>query len=93
MMTSEEREAAALAALPAFKARTLDPRVLHSTGDLGVPRIEKAPLTQPRSPQFATDARAGSRQASPEPASPKREFKAAPFNPVRFMSHMHSRHT
>ncbi len=47
-MSTAEREAAELAAIAPFKARPLDARVLHSTGDLGVPRVEKAALTQVR---------------------------------------------
>ena len=41
---------------------------------------------QPRSPQFATAQRAGSRQSSPEPASPPKAFKAQPFNAVRLLA-------
>jgi hypothetical protein len=86
VLTTEQREALEVASFPAFKARPLDPRVLNSIGDLGVPRVEKAPLTVPTSPEFRSEARlaarAQSRHASPEAA--KAEFHALPLNPAVF---------
>jgi hypothetical protein len=59
---------------------------LNSIGDLGVPRVEKAPLTVPTSPEFRSEARlaarAQSRHTSPEAA--KTEFHALPLNPAVF---------
>jgi hypothetical protein len=86
VLTTEQREALAVASFPAFKARPLDPRVLNSIGDLGVPRVEKAQLTVPTSPEFRSEARlaarAQSRHSSPE--ATKAEFHALPFNPAVF---------
>lgn len=56
-----------------------------------MPRVEKAPLTQPQSPQFATEARVGarSRQATPELEEEEpHTFKAQPFNAVRHSASM-----
>ncbi|KAI7817405.1 hypothetical protein BC939DRAFT_330949 [Gamsiella multidivaricata] len=39
--------------MPRFKARPLNPKVFTSAGDLGVPRIQKRPLTVPVSPEFS----------------------------------------
>ena len=47
-----------------FKAKGVDPRVMNSAGDLGVPRLEKKPLTQCESPKFRVDKRASIGRAS-----------------------------
>eukprot|EP01104_Vermistella_antarctica_P000579 TRINITY_DN10731_c0_g1_i1.p1 TRINITY_DN10731_c0_g1~~TRINITY_DN10731_c0_g1_i1.p1 ORF type:complete len:889 (+),score=198.21 TRINITY_DN10731_c0_g1_i1:272-2938(+) len=41
-----------------FRALPLNPKILHSAGDYGVPRIRKPALTQPKEFAFATDERA-----------------------------------
>src|SRR5690606_42128766 len=43
--------------MPQFKARPLNPKVFTSAGDLGVPRIQKQPLTVPVSPVFNSHSR------------------------------------
>lgn len=44
-----------------YEDRTLvgevNKKIYESSGDLGVPRISKRPLTQPKSPNFATSTR------------------------------------
>jgi len=60
-----------------FHARPLDRRVLESHGDLGVPRVPKATITEPVPFAFHVDARATSRPRSCEP-SPARKFHARP---------------
>ncbi|KAG0290100.1 hypothetical protein BGZ98_003592, partial [Dissophora globulifera] len=51
--TVNERETLRSNRLPGYRARPLDPKVFTSAGDLGVPRIPKAPLTVPISPAFS----------------------------------------
>ena len=41
-----------------FKANPVDPRVMNSAGDLGVPRLPKKKLTECNSPTFRVDKRA-----------------------------------
>ncbi|CAO3572274.1 unnamed protein product [Mortierella alpina] len=49
-----EREALRVQrSVPQFKARPLNPKVFTGAGDLGVPRIQKQPLTIPVSPVFS----------------------------------------
>ncbi|KAF9968442.1 hypothetical protein BGZ70_003838 [Mortierella alpina] len=49
-----EREALRVQrSVPQFKARPLNPKVFTGAGDLGVPRIQKQPLTVPVSPVFS----------------------------------------
>lgn len=42
-----------------FKARPLDERILHSTGDLGVPKVASKDVTTPHPFHFKTDERIG----------------------------------
>jgi hypothetical protein len=42
---------------PLFKAKPVDPRVLHSCGERGVPMVPSAAVTQPVGFQLRTDAR------------------------------------
>ncbi|KAG0260290.1 hypothetical protein BG011_001991 [Mortierella polycephala] len=49
--------------MPQFKARPLNPKVFTSAGDLGVPRIQKQPLTVPVSPVFSSHSRTRTRKA------------------------------
>jgi targeting protein for Xklp2 len=69
-----------MASIPKFKARPVDRKVLHSAGDLGVPRVEKAPVTTPRELHFASEDRIKARHEKvPEPKAPSPfVFKAAP---------------
>ncbi|KAG0225128.1 hypothetical protein BGW41_004816 [Actinomortierella wolfii] len=48
-----ERQAMRVNRRPGYKALPLNPKIFTSAGDLGVPRIPKAPLTIPRSPKFS----------------------------------------
>ncbi|KAF9189642.1 hypothetical protein BGZ51_001376 [Haplosporangium sp. Z 767] len=48
--------------MPQFKARPLNPKVFTSAGDLGVPRIQKQPLTVPVSPVFSSHSRTRTRK-------------------------------
>jgi hypothetical protein len=58
-MSSEERELEYIRNLEPFKAKPVNEKVLHSAGDLGVPRIRKRPLTEAVSPKLLTDQRLG----------------------------------
>ncbi|KAF9429411.1 hypothetical protein BGZ76_001329 [Entomortierella beljakovae] len=53
VLSVNEREALRSRRMPRFKARPLNPKVFTSAGDLGVPRIQKQPLTVPVSPVFS----------------------------------------
>ena len=59
----EMEEMNAIEAQP-FKAKPVDPRVMNSAGDLGVPRLSKKPLTQCASPNFRVDKRASVERSS-----------------------------
>ena len=48
---------AAFAAMPKFRARPVDPRVMQSCGDLGVPRVVKTAPTVPEAPVLKVTAR------------------------------------
>jgi targeting protein for Xklp2 len=63
VMTREEEEDKEVEEMKKyrFKALPLDPRVLQSCGEMGVPRVDKKPVTQPQAPVFQTDGRAGRR--------------------------------
>ncbi len=63
VMTREEEEEREVEEMKRhqFKALPLDPRVLQSCGEMGVPRVDKKPVTQPQAPVFKTDSRAGRR--------------------------------
>ncbi|KAG2427523.1 hypothetical protein HYH02_014569 [Chlamydomonas schloesseri] len=54
----EVAEAEAMAAMPQFRASTLNPLVLHSSGLIGVPKVEKRELTLPQPFHFISDDRA-----------------------------------
>lgn len=64
--SSEELEIEEMNAIKAqpFKAKPVDPRVMNSAGDLGVPRLPKKPLTQCASPKFRVDKRASVERSS-----------------------------
>ena len=65
IMTREEEEEKEFEEMKKFqfKALPLDPRVLQSCGEMGVPRVDKKPVTQPHAPVFKTDCRAGRRSS------------------------------
>lgn len=50
--------------LKPFKARPFDRKILQSSGDLGVPRVEKKAATKVHAFQFKTDSRARARRNS-----------------------------
>ncbi|KAG2427055.1 hypothetical protein HXX76_012571 [Chlamydomonas incerta] len=58
----EVAEAEQMAAMPQFRASTLNPLVLHSSGLIGVPKVEKRELTLPQPFHFISDDRAEVRQ-------------------------------
>ena len=60
-----------------FRAKPVDPRVMNSAGDLGVPRLPKKPLTKCESPKFRVDKRA-SIERNPHPSS-EQEQHYKPF--------------
>lgn len=71
-----------------FKARPLNKKIFESSGDLGVPRVEKRQPTIPVSPHFAVAERAAFRRApsaddvraaEEEELRAGREFKAGPI--------------
>ncbi|KAG0267787.1 hypothetical protein DFQ27_008286 [Actinomortierella ambigua] len=51
--STKERQEMRANRRPGHKALPLNPKIFTSAGDLGVPRIPKAPLTVPRSPKFS----------------------------------------
>ncbi|KAF8970506.1 hypothetical protein BGZ46_010490 [Entomortierella lignicola] len=53
VLSPNERDILRSRRMPRFKARPLNPKVFTSAGDLGVPRIQKQPLTVPKSPVFS----------------------------------------
>lgn len=58
-----------------FKALALNPKIMQSSGDYGVPRIASAPTTSPRPFAFATDARRsiGGFRTARKPPPPSRD--------------------
>lgn len=69
-------------AMPKFKALPVNQKILHSAGDLGVPRVPKRPLTEPVSPKFHTDERSAKireREARDLPQEEHFVFKARPL--------------
>lgn len=65
-----------------FRARPLDRRVLESRGDLGVPRVTKPELTEPRAFHFRSEIRAEIRNAhsgNETDSDASHEFKARKF--------------
>ena len=70
-----------------FKARPLNPAVLDSAGDLGVPKIMKKKPTKAHNIEFRTDQRLATRHEfsqttvpEPVPEEPISQFKARPLN-------------
>ncbi len=83
-LTREQEEELAIISAPKFHARPVDPKILASCGDLGVPKVPKAPVTTPRDVHFASEDRIRERHARQESVEAGRapevfEFKAAPF--------------
>ena len=56
-LSTEEREAMAIAARPKFKARAVGAPVLRSRGDHGVPKVAKRKATEAVGPQLSTETR------------------------------------
>lgn len=86
-----------------FKARPLNKKIFESSGDLGVPRVEKRQPTIPMSPHFAVAERAALRRdpsaeeiraAEGEELRRAREFKAQPIQHHAFHTRgtKHERH-
>eukprot|EP00850_Spirogloea_muscicola_P007798 SM000040S14810 [mRNA] locus=s40:561787:566309:+ [translate_table: standard] len=48
LKSSEELEEEVLAALPPFRARPWSKQVMNSSGEVGVPRVTKRPVTEPK---------------------------------------------
>eukprot|EP00762_Andalucia_godoyi_P007307 ANDGO_01518.mRNA.1 Targeting protein for Xklp2 homolog len=79
----EKLEEEELSKMPKFKAIPLNEKVLQSAGDLGVPRVEKRPVTIPLSPKLATELRSArilEREAVDFPKEEKFVFKAQPVS-------------
>eukprot|EP01047_Picozoa_sp_COSAG01_P093829 COSAG01_NODE_24873_length_763_cov_1.216867_1_plen_212_part_10 len=55
--STAEREAREMAEMPKFKARALNKKILESAGELGVPKVHKKPLTEPKQFNFKSDER------------------------------------
>jgi len=76
-----------MAAIPKFKARPVDPRIMESAGDLGVPKIARKAVTTPRPFSFAGDKQHQTekekierlRKEKAENDENKPQFKARPF--------------
>ncbi|GLI65092.1 hypothetical protein VaNZ11_008529 [Volvox africanus] len=56
-------EAEEMAYIPTFRASTLNPLILSTSGQLGVPKVDKRGPTEPRPFTFVTDDRAEARAA------------------------------
>lgn len=63
-----ERETMRASRVTGFRARPVDPKVFTRAGELGVPRVVKAPLTKPVSPAFSKRVRS---KATATAAAPK----------------------
>jgi targeting protein for Xklp2 len=85
-----------------FKARPLNKKIFESSGEIGVPRVEKRQPTIPESPQFNVNFRAAMRR-NPAPEEVRameeeelrqaREFKAGPITHYAFKGgHRQERH-
>eukprot|EP00743_Colponemidia_sp_Colp-15_P001972 GILK01002145.1.p1 GENE.GILK01002145.1~~GILK01002145.1.p1 ORF type:complete len:714 (-),score=130.71 GILK01002145.1:182-2245(-) len=61
-LSTAEREMQELANVQPFKARPLNPKIMESCGDLGVPKVSKVPLTEPQEFHFAVDDRLGNKK-------------------------------
>ncbi|KAJ3415029.1 hypothetical protein HDV05_005674 [Chytridiales sp. JEL 0842] len=73
-LSTEERIAAEMASMQNFKAKPVDKRVLEGA-PIGIPQVEKAPLTVPMSPAIQKP-----KPPAPRPPSPPKVIKA---NPIR----------
>ena len=85
LTTQQLKEQEDLKELKAFKATPLNPKVLHSMGDLGVPRVAKKELTEFKEFNLSYSSRkrktSQSRVNHEEVTTP---FKARPFNASMF---------
>jgi hypothetical protein len=87
--STAEKEAEEMALIRPFHAHPVDPRVLGSQGDLGVPRVEPAPVTTGKYPAFVlrslaqreeeTKAREEQRLLEEERRSAEAQFRARPI--------------
>ncbi|ORZ11774.1 hypothetical protein BCR41DRAFT_356904 [Lobosporangium transversale] len=85
--TINERAMLRSSRMSGFRARGLDPKVFMSAGDLGVPRIQKRPLTVPVSPVFSKMHGKSRAMEESGPArspffEPKTTFRAKVNSPV-----------
>lgn len=80
VLSREEAELAEIAAIKPFKALPLRESVLTSGGQMGVPRIQKAKLTEAISPQLSTAARCKRKQDGPEEAAATGASTAVPVD-------------
>ena len=71
------------AAIDQFKAKPVNYKALLSAGDLGVPKVEAAPLTEPRPFNLATDARGALAQAALEKQCAQQEAVTAAAHEVK----------
>lgn len=89
--SSAQLEAESIANFPKFKARPVSRRVLDSVGDLGVPRVQRPPPTEPKEFHLSSNknsARAPKSEHEEEGGStcsaPAYSFKARPANKAIF---------
>ena len=85
--STEEMEAEEMANYPAFKANPVNPAVMESSGQLGVPRVAPKAITKPREFMLTTASRvkvkeddASSDAGSTASAPARYQFKARPIN-------------
>lgn len=64
-----ERETMRASRVTGFRARPVDPKVFTRAGELGVPRVVKAPLTKPVSPAFSKRVRSKATATAVAPKS------------------------
>jgi targeting protein for Xklp2 len=75
--STAEREEAEMAAVPKFRARPLDRRVMQSAGDLGVPCVPRAAATRSHGVHFASDDRIRARHEREEAEEKERAEREA----------------
>jgi Targeting protein for Xklp2 (TPX2) domain/Cell cycle regulated microtubule associated protein len=91
VMSTAEREEAEMKSFPSFKAREWNEDIMHSSGDIGVPRVKKRPPTHFHEFNLHTDARARSRPVTPREEEQAVQFKARPVDPAMFAAKPRSR--
>jgi len=78
VLSRDEQEEEEMKKMPKFKAREIDPLVMQSSGDIGVPRVSKPAVTEFHEFHLATQDRAASKPAATPAKQHTAAFKARP---------------